>query len=381
MSTFLFLLQILNKTIFKTSCCTWGITFLLWKTLERYFTLSHLHMTICTNYHANYILVLGGWITSVLHSCRLSGCLITADGCTSLASALRSNPSYLKELDLSYNHPDELGVKLRSVGLKDPNWRLDSLRYDVHWSTGTVEMLKDSSLVWLWFSPSSEDHSGLQRLKSGLRKCKYIRCNTIFLVWFKTFRLTAVFHPFLSVYSLDACELTLDPNTAHKNVVLFENNRKVRLSPEKQPYPEHPDRFDWCYQLLCTTGLTGRCYWEVEWKGGVDIGATYKSVRRRGALDGSRLGWNEKSWNLEFNDKNIYAWHNNIKTVLLAPLSSASERVGVYLDWTEGTLAFYAVLPDSQIHLYTFFCGAFTEPLYPGFGFLSIDSSVSLLEI
>uniref|UniRef100_A0A3P9CN25 B30.2/SPRY domain-containing protein n=1 Tax=Maylandia zebra TaxID=106582 RepID=A0A3P9CN25_9CICH len=169
--------------------------------------------------------------------------------------------------------------------------------------------------------------------------------------------LTAVFHPFLSVYSLDACELTLDPNTAHKNVVLFENNRKVRLSPEKQPYPEHPDRFDWCYQLLCTTGLTGRCYWEVEWKGGVDIGATYKSVRRRGALDGSRLGWNEKSWNLEFNDKNIYAWHNNIKTVLLAPLSSASERVGVYLDWTEGTLAFYAVLPDSQIHLYTFFCG------------------------
>ncbi|XP_013767728.1 NACHT, LRR and PYD domains-containing protein 3-like [Pundamilia nyererei] len=257
-----------------------------------------------------------------LQTFGLSGCLITADGCTSLASALRSNPSYLKELDLSYNHPDELGVKLRSVGLKDPNWRLDSL---------------------------SEDHSGLQRLKSGLRKY--------------------------------ACELTLDPNTAHKNVVLFENNRKVRLSPEKQPYPEHPDRFDWCYQLLCTTGLTGRCYWEVEWKGGVDIGATYKSVRRRGALDGSRLGWNEKSWNLEFNDKNIYAWHNNIKTVLLAPLSSASERVGVYLDWTEGTLAFYAVLPDSQIHLYTFFCGAFTEPLYPGFGFLSIDSSVSLLEI
>ncbi|XP_035764495.1 NACHT, LRR and PYD domains-containing protein 3-like [Neolamprologus brichardi] len=257
-----------------------------------------------------------------LQTFGLSGCLITADGCTSLASALRSNPSYLKELDLSYNHPDESGVKLLSVGLKDPNWRLDSL---------------------------SEDHSGLQRLKSGLRKY--------------------------------ACELTLDPNTAHKNVVLFENNRKVRLSPEKQPYPEHPDRFDWCYQLLCTTGLTGRCYWEVEWKGGVDIGATYKSVRRRGALDGSRLGWNEKSWNLEFNDKNIYAWHNNMKTVLLAPLSSASERLGVYLDWTEGTLAFYAVLPDSQIHLYTFFCGAFTEPLYPGFGFLSIDSSVSLLEI
>uniref|UniRef100_A0A3P9DIX8 SPRY-associated domain-containing protein n=1 Tax=Maylandia zebra TaxID=106582 RepID=A0A3P9DIX8_9CICH len=36
----------------------------------------------------------------------LSGCLITEEGCTSLASALTSNPSHLRELDLSYNHPD-----------------------------------------------------------------------------------------------------------------------------------------------------------------------------------------------------------------------------------------------------------------------------------
>lgn len=197
---FLFLLQILNKTIFKTSCCTWGITSLLWKRRERYFTTvslayDHLHQLSCKLYISfRWMDYFWKILTmSVLHSCRLSGCLITADGCTSLASALRSNPSYLKELDLSYNHPDESGVKLLSVGLKDPNWRLDSLRYDVHWSTGTVEMLKDSSLVWLWFSPSSEDHIGLQRLKSGLRKCKYVRCNTIFLVWFKTFRLTDVF--------------------------------------------------------------------------------------------------------------------------------------------------------------------------------------------
>lgn len=197
---FLFLLQILNKTIFKTSCCTWGITSLLWKRREMYFTTvslayDHLHQLSCKLYISfRWMDYFWKILTmSVLHSCRLSGCLITADGCTSLASALRSNPSYLKELDLSYNHPDESGVKLLSVGLKDPNWRLDSLRYDVHWSTGTVEMLKDSSLVWLWFSPSSEDHSGLQRLKSGLRKCKYVRCNTIFLVWFKTFRLTVVF--------------------------------------------------------------------------------------------------------------------------------------------------------------------------------------------
>uniref|UniRef100_A0A3Q1HVM9 NACHT domain-containing protein n=1 Tax=Anabas testudineus TaxID=64144 RepID=A0A3Q1HVM9_ANATE len=65
----------------------------------------------------------------VLCVCRLSGCLITEEGCASLASALSSNPSYLRELDLSYNHPGDSGVKLLSAGLEDPHWRLDTLRY------------------------------------------------------------------------------------------------------------------------------------------------------------------------------------------------------------------------------------------------------------
>ncbi|XP_030608563.1 NLR family CARD domain-containing protein 3-like [Archocentrus centrarchus] len=47
-----------------------------------------------------------------LDTLRLSGCLITNEGCTSLASALSVDPSSLRELDLSYNHPGEAGVKL-----------------------------------------------------------------------------------------------------------------------------------------------------------------------------------------------------------------------------------------------------------------------------
>uniref|UniRef100_A0A3B5Q5H5 NOD2 winged helix domain-containing protein n=1 Tax=Xiphophorus maculatus TaxID=8083 RepID=A0A3B5Q5H5_XIPMA len=61
--------------------------------------------------------------------CSLSGCLVSEEGCASLASALTSNPSHLKELDLSYNHPGDSGLKLLSAGLKDPHWRLEALRY------------------------------------------------------------------------------------------------------------------------------------------------------------------------------------------------------------------------------------------------------------
>uniref|UniRef100_A0A671UH45 NACHT domain-containing protein n=1 Tax=Sparus aurata TaxID=8175 RepID=A0A671UH45_SPAAU len=66
----------------------------------------------------------------VLETLRLSGCLITEEGCTSLASALDSNPSHLRELDLSYNHPGDSGVKQLSARLEDPGWRLDTLRYN-----------------------------------------------------------------------------------------------------------------------------------------------------------------------------------------------------------------------------------------------------------
>ncbi|XP_034151451.1 ribonuclease inhibitor-like [Esox lucius] len=63
-----------------------------------------------------------------LETLKLSGCLVTEEGCASLVSALKSNPSHLKELDLSYNHPGDLGVRLLSAGLEDPHWRLEKLK-------------------------------------------------------------------------------------------------------------------------------------------------------------------------------------------------------------------------------------------------------------
>ncbi|XP_065817656.1 NLR family CARD domain-containing protein 3-like [Labrus bergylta] len=72
-----------------------------------------------------------------LDTLSLSGCLITEEGCASLASALSSSP--LRHLDLSYNHPGERGEKLLSAGLEDPHCRLETLRYrQTHRSCLTV---------------------------------------------------------------------------------------------------------------------------------------------------------------------------------------------------------------------------------------------------
>ncbi|KAK6291468.1 hypothetical protein J4Q44_G00382340, partial [Coregonus suidteri] len=53
------------------------------------------------------------------------------------------------------------------------------------------------------------------------------------------------------------CDLTLDLNTVNRLLSLSEENRKVTYRRrEKQPYPDHPERFKGWEQVLCREGLT-----------------------------------------------------------------------------------------------------------------------------
>ena len=173
----------------------------------------------------------------------------------------------------------------------------------------------------------------------------------------------------------DACELALDPNTAYKSIALSQSGKEATVGRVEQPYPYHQERFDYRYHVLCTNGLTGRCYWEVVWKGVVDVGVAYRGISRKGRQDDSLLGWNEKSWCFDCN-KNT-AWHNGRATVTSVAPHYRSNRVAVYLDWPAGTLSFYRVSEDKLIHLHTFHC-TFTEPLYPAFRLTGTFSSASL---
>ncbi|XP_038841895.1 tripartite motif-containing protein 16-like [Salvelinus namaycush] len=159
-----------------------------------------------------------------------------------------------------------------------------------------------------------------------------------------------------------SCQLTLDPNTAHTLLSLSEGNRKVKRTRQVQPYPDHPDRFtnNYC-QVLCRDGLSGRCYWEVEWTGEwVKTAVSYKDISRTGTDSG--FGHNNKSWSLQYYSGDYCFRHNHVETKVSGPQSS---RVGVYLDHKAGTLSFYSV-SDTMTLLHRVQT-TFTQPLYPGF--------------
>ncbi|XP_071325503.1 NACHT, LRR and PYD domains-containing protein 3-like isoform X2 [Trachinotus anak] len=263
-----------------------------------------------------------GNVCCKLEVLRLSFCCVTEKGCGFLASAVKSNPSHLRDMDLSYNHLGESGVKLISEALEEGRCELTKLRVD---------------------------HNA---------EC-----------WLK---------PELTKY---ACELTLDLNTAHRLLIISDGNRKVTQGREEQPYPDHPERFDYWTQVLFQQGLTSRCYWEVEWEGNwAGIGVTYKGICRKGVPNNCVMGYNGMSWGLHCSAHGYAAYHN-IKSIAISVPSSGCHRVAAYLDWEAGILSFYRVSPGRSLtHLHTFFT-TFTEPLYPGFRVWDYGSSVTLCQL
>ncbi|KAK2892359.1 hypothetical protein Q8A67_012347 [Cirrhinus molitorella] len=254
---------------------------------------------------------------------RLSGCMVTEKGFHYVSSALNSNPSHLRELDLSYNHPGDSGVKLLSEKLKDPNCSLDKLNVD---------------------------HGGECRITAGLKK------------W--------------------VCFLTLDPNTANTELILSEDNRKATSVTEKQPYPDHLDRFDVFRQVLCRESVCGRCYWEIECSGHVYISVSYKSISRKRSGYECWFGFNDQSWSLICYPSSYSFIHHDMTYLPVEPIISRTGlngdiyRVGVYVDFSAGTLSFFSVSDTmSLIHTHHI---TFTQPLYPGFGVYYTGSSVKL---
>ncbi|KAG2456446.1 TRI16 protein, partial [Polypterus senegalus] len=176
----------------------------------------------------------------------------------------------------------------------------------------------------------------------------------------------------------DFCPLTLDIITAHRTLFVSDGNKKVTRKRKKFDYPDHPDRFDRCAQVLCREPLTGTyCYWEVECTGdNMDIGVACKGLDRKGWGWECRLGNNDKSWSLRCSHSQYTVYHKNIKTDISLPYSP---RIAVFLDRSAGSLSFYSISPTMTL-LHTFSTIS-TEPLYAAFALESLFCSNASITI
>ncbi len=109
------------------------------------------------------------------------------------------------------------------------------------------------------------------------------------------------------------------------------------------------------------------------WSGDVRISVSYKSISRKGSSIKCQLGLNRQSWSLLCSPYSYYFRHHNMQTDL--PVKPTN-RIGVFVDDTEGILSFYSISDDTMSLIYTDETAS-TEPLYPGF-WVGSGSSVKL---
>nr|XP_029137471.1 tripartite motif-containing protein 16-like isoform X1 [Labrus bergylta] len=174
-----------------------------------------------------------------------------------------------------------------------------------------------------------------------------------------------------------SCDITLDPNTTSKNLLLSKENKESKFSSKKQPYSNHPDRFTNYDQVLSKESLTGRCYWEVEWIGdGVCVAVAYKNISRAGSLNECGFGHNDQSWVL-YCYKNCYdLMHNSVQTPVSGPWSP---RIGVYLDHRAGILSFYSI--SQTMTLLHRVQTTFTQPLHAGLRFYNAEVTAKFIKL
>ncbi|KAL0151399.1 hypothetical protein M9458_053308 [Cirrhinus mrigala] len=228
--------------------------------------------------------------------------MVTEEGCGYLSSALSLNPSHLRELDLSYNHPGQPGLQLLNDKLEDPNCSLQILKY-VLWALMDVFSVSQMPVISRW-------------IQTQLTTAEYVM--------------------------------------------------------QKQPYPDHPERFESVQQVLSREILSGRCYWEAEWTGQEGtVGVTYKNIQRKSddlcVVDAtSQLGHNGVSWKVTCASFPFFHVSHADEDIKIKVSSSCSfKRVGVYVDTSAGVLSFYGV-SDTLTHLHTYLT-SFKDPLYAAF--------------
>uniref|UniRef100_A0A8C8S1W9 B30.2/SPRY domain-containing protein n=1 Tax=Pelusios castaneus TaxID=367368 RepID=A0A8C8S1W9_9SAUR len=140
--------------------------------------------------------------------------------------------------------------------------------------------------------------------------------------------------------------VTLDPDTAHPQLVLSEDGKRVRWGHTRQDLPNNPERFDTERCVLGREGFTlGRHCWEVEvGDGGYwAVGVARESVWRKGGISYSSEGgiWAVQQWGNQF----------RALTSPVTPLTQSlvPSRIQVCLDCDWGLVTFFGAGDEAPI--------------------------------
>uniref|UniRef100_A0A8C4XGW3 E3 ubiquitin-protein ligase TRIM11-like n=1 Tax=Erpetoichthys calabaricus TaxID=27687 RepID=A0A8C4XGW3_ERPCA len=169
---------------------------------------------------------------------------------------------------------------------------------------------------------------------------------------------------------LQPAQLTLDVNTAHRNLLLSRDLQAAEWTEKCQPYPPRPERFKLQPQVLCTQGFTtGSHFWDVELTGTKrwEVGATCK---------GPGNTWVDSciSWVLRWDGRQLQAFQGSTRYSCQAQSQAmtAPFKLRVRLECERKTISFYEIGSeagqwegDGQVlHVFNIrLCG----PVHPGF--------------
>ncbi|CAL8327159.1 unnamed protein product [Arctogadus glacialis] len=161
-------------------------------------------------------------------------------------------------------------------------------------------------------------------------------------------------------------DVTLDPDTAHLELILSEDGKQVHyggllMTLMMKELPDNPKRFTMFKFAVLTrqSFSSGRFYFEVQVKDKTAwwLGVARESINRRGWVRWiPEMGY----WTLHYNKDGLVFSDN---PAVRLPLRAELQKVGVFVDYDEGLVSFYDV--EARVHIYSATGCTFTEPLYP----------------
>ncbi|EOA93446.1 Butyrophilin subfamily 1 member A1, partial [Anas platyrhynchos] len=161
--------------------------------------------------------------------------------------------------------------------------------------------------------------------------------------------------------------VTLDPDTAHPQLVLVEDNTSVRLERTWQAVPNNPERFDCCVCVLGREEFTeGKHCWKVELRGELEkdsnlaVGVARASVKRKGGIN---MSPEEGIWALQYDEGQIMTLTSHPRSLSVSPVPM---RIWVCLDYSAQQV--YFINADDGKEIYVFTGASFNgESIHPWF--------------